>query len=231
MSAAEYALLVAGGSGTRMQSPLPKQFLPLNGKPILMHTIQAFFRYSSAVKLIVVLPSYDIQTWHDLCKKHHFNTPHQVTAGGIHRTESVRKGLQMIEGQEGFVAIHDGVRPLVSPQLIANSFAKAREKGNAVAAVPLKESIRSLKPNGHNAAEDRNSFRLIQTPQTFKVALIKRAYAEIPSDRVFSDDASVVEQQGEVIYLIEGEYRNIKITTPEDLNIAEIFLEQTSAMQ
>lgn len=224
----EYALIVAGGSGTRMQTKVPKQFLLLGGKPVLMHTIQAFNLYAASLQIIVVLPGPEIEEWKRLCALHGLDVPHQVVKGGSSRTDSVRKGLEMIEDSKGVVAIHDGVRPLVSSSIISESFRVAQEKGNAVAAVRLKDSIRRLEEEGSSRSEDREQFRIVQTPQTFLVAVIKEAYAQISVSEVLSDDASLIERYGKKIHLIEGHYRNIKITTPEDLSIAEAFMSYKS---
>lgn len=241
MRAREYALIVAAGSGTRMQSEVPKQFIPINGTPILMHTVQGFYRYSSSLQIFVILPASKINYWQQLCKKHNFNVPHQVVSGGTNRTESVRNGLNAIEEERGLVAIHDGVRPLISAELIAASFKTAKEKGNAVASVRLKDSIRRIiqldgsrsgdSQSGSSHAEDRDQFRIIQTPQTFRLEIIKKAYELTSLHEVLSDDASVIEKHGWSVCLIEGDYRNIKITTPEDLSIAEAFLTKASAMK
>lgn len=218
----QYALIVAGGQGSRMQSATPKQFLPLAGTPVLMHTIKQFYNYSSAVKLIVVLPEKELIQWEKLKKKHRFNIPHTVVCGGATRFQSVKNGLASITDAEALVAIHDGVRPLISVDVIANSFKIAENHGNAIASVPLKDSIRKIEGND-SYAEDRAKFRLIQTPQTFKLSLIKKAF-EVPEQAFFTDDASVLENTGERIILIDGSYDNIKITTPEDLIVAEALL-------
>lgn len=225
MNNREYAILVAGGKGTRIKSKLPKQFLELLGKPILMHTIEAFYRYSPTITIILVLPEDDFETWQSLCEKHHFNMPLILQKGGESRFQSVKKGLEKIEGA-GLVAIHDGVRPLVSEDIIGASFRLAAVHGSAVAAVRLKESIR-MTDQDTTKAMDRSKFRLVQTPQTFQVDLIKRAY-KIKEDPSLTDDASVAEKAGHLISLFEGSYENIKITTPEDLVIAEALLKSKS---
>jgi 2-C-methyl-D-erythritol 4-phosphate cytidylyltransferase len=217
----EFALIVAGGKGTRIKSKLPKQFIELKGLPILMHTINAFYRYSETITIILVLPEDDFETWEALCGKHHFNKPLILQKGGESRFQSVRNGLTRIT-EEGLVAIHDGVRPLVSADIIGASFRLAAVHESAVAAVRLKESIR-MTDQDNTKAMDRSRFRLIQTPQTFKVSLIQQAY-EIKEDPSLTDDASVAERAGHVISLFEGSYENIKITTPEDLRIAEALL-------
>jgi 2-C-methyl-D-erythritol 4-phosphate cytidylyltransferase len=221
LSHLEYALIVAGGKGTRIKSNTPKQFLELNGKPILLHTIDAFFRYSEKIKMILVLPKDDLQTWNHIAKKYAFTKPIIIQEGGETRFQSVKKGLEKISG-DGLVAIHDGVRPLVSENIIAASYRLAAVHGSAVAAVRLKDSIR-MTDQDQTKAVDRSRYRLIQTPQTFDVQLIKKAY-EIKEDETLTDDASVADRAGHAISLFEGSFENIKITTSEDLLVAEALL-------
>lgn len=225
MKTAEYALIVAGGKGTRIKSHLPKQFLEIAGLPVLMHTLNAFTRYSSDVQLILVLPENDFGLWKDLCEKYSFRTPHMLQAGGDTRFQSVRKGLEHVPDNT-LVCIHDGVRPLVHEELIAASFRLAAIHGSAVAAVRLKESIRMIDQDKTQAL-DRSKFRIIQTPQTFQSSLIKKAY-QIKEDTSLTDDASVAERSGYTISLFEGSYQNIKITTAEDLVIADALLKTKS---
>ncbi len=233
----EYALIVAGGKGTRMKSSMPKQFIELNGTPILIHTLKAFCRYSDSIVIVLVLPEEDFETWNALAATHHFSKPVILQKGGDSRFQSVRNGLNALTG-EGLVAIHDGARPLVSHDIISASFRLAAVHKSAVAAVPLKESIRmtdqaplpagSLAPwVGSTKAMDRSSFHLIQTPQTFDLQLIKKAY-QIKEDPSLTDDASVAERSGIPISLFEGSYENIKITTPEDLVVAEVLQKKKS---
>lgn len=217
----EYALIVAGGKGTRIKSKVPKQFLELLGKPVLLHTLEAFYRYAPHMAVVLVLPEDDFATWESICRKYDFNHPYVLRKGGESRFQSVKNGLAAIEG-EGLVAIHDGVRPLVNEDIIGASFRLAAVHQSAVAAVRLKESIR-MTDMDNTRAVDRSRFRLIQTPQTFNVQLIKKAY-EMKEDPSLTDDASVAERSGHVISLFEGSYENIKITTPEDLVIAEALL-------
>ncbi|MBX2956762.1 MAG: 2-C-methyl-D-erythritol 4-phosphate cytidylyltransferase [Cyclobacteriaceae bacterium] len=217
----EYALIVAGGKGTRIKSKVPKQFLDLDGLPILMHTINAFYKYSPAIKMVLVLPEDDFPLWEELCLLHDYHKPLILEKGGETRFQSVKKGLAKIE-TDGLVAIHDGVRPLVSEDIIGASFRLAAVHGSAVAAVRLKESLR-MTDQDNTKAVDRSKFRLIQTPQTFSVELIKKAY-ELKEDVSLTDDASVAEKAGHTISLFEGSYENIKITTSEDLVIAEALL-------
>jgi 2-C-methyl-D-erythritol 4-phosphate cytidylyltransferase len=219
----EYAIIVAGGSGTRMNSQVPKQFIIIQGLPILMHTIRAFFDYSTDISVIVVLAEKIHSQWFKLCKEHHFNYPVGLAKGGKTRFQSVKNGLDEI-GDEGLVAIHDGVRPLVDKAMIGASFQLAALHGCAVASVRLKESIR-ITDKDQTRNIDRSKFRLIQTPQTFQIPIIKRAYHQIENPS-FTDDASVAEKAGFKISLFEGSYRNIKITTPEDLLIADVLLKK-----
>ena len=221
MNSKEYALIVAGGKGTRIKSKTPKQFLELNGLPVLMHTILAFYRYSEKISIILVLPEDDMATWKSLCKQYNFRHNPTLQKGGETRFQSVKNGLEKIEG-DGLVAIHDGVRPLVNTEIIATSFRVAAVNDTAIAAVSLKESLRITNENATKAV-DRSNFKLIQTPQTFKVSLIKKAY-ESAEDSSLTDDASVAEKAGYSISLFEGSYENIKITTAEDLVVAEALL-------
>ncbi len=235
----KYTIIVAGGSGTRMQTDIPKQFLLLVGRPVLMHTIQQFEKYSAGnsegeLAIILVLPQEQISFWQELCKKHQFNTPHTIIEGGKSRYQSVKNGLNSIKIEENsddvenntdaIVAIHDGVRPLVSVSVIAQSFEMAKNKGNAVVFVPLKDSIRQVNTvNNTSQAVNRADFRLIQTPQTFQLSQIKKAYL-LPETPELTDDSSIAEKAGFEIHLLEGNYQNIKITTPEDLVFAETLL-------
>jgi len=219
----KYAVIVAGGSGKRMGTAIPKQFLLLDGKPILMHTLLSFFSADKNISLVVVLPEAHISTWQSLCEAYNFTIPHQVVEGGIERFFSVKKGLNSITEKHAIVAIHDGVRPFVSAQTIMNSFSQTETLKATTLAVDLKDSIRLVGEGGNSKAVDRSLYKLIQTPQTFSIELIKKAYRQEYSS-VFTDDASVVEGIGEKIHLIKGEYNNIKITTPEDLVIGEAIL-------
>ena len=214
----KYAIIVAGGSGSRMKSDIPKQFIEVGGLPILMHTLKRFKEAEPKIELILVLPESQFEYWNQLCEKYP-TVPHQLVKGGNTRFQSGLNGLKTIEN-EGLVAIHDGVRPFVSAEIIQESFKVANEKGTAVVSVPSKDSVRV---NGQ--AIDRSTVRLIQTPQTFQISLIKKAF-ETEELSTFTDDASVAEHAGFTINLIEGSYENIKITTPEDLQWAEIILKR-----
>ena len=216
----EYAIIVAGGSGSRMQHEMPKQFIEVAGKPILMHTIERFYQYNPDLRLVVVLPQQQLHTWRDLCRKHSFRLFHMAVAGGATRFGSVKNGLDTVQG-EGVVAVHDGVRPFVETATIKAAFEAAAAHGSAVVAVSPKDSIRLLTPEGSQAVP-RASYKLVQTPQCFRASILRRAYEQAEQEH-FTDDASVVEQLGEKVVLVEGNYRNIKITTPEDLILAEAF--------
>lgn len=217
----KFALIVAGGSGKRMDNLVPKQFIEIKGRPILMHTIDVFKRYDIQTEIILVLPYNYITNWEKLCEKHHFETKTKIAFGGETRFHSVKNGLNLIS-EKGIVFIHDGVRPLVSIQTIENCYKMAKEKGNALPVIPVSESVRIVK-NNHNQPVDRNGIMLVQTPQTFQTELIKAAYSKTSSAE-FTDDATVLEHSGESINLVPGNRENIKITYPEDLNFAESIL-------
>lgn len=222
----EFAIIVAGGSGNRMKSDVPKQFLLLHDTPILIHTLRRFFEYSPNIQVVLVLPENQIATWEQLAQQYQVPTHLPiVVAGGVTRFQSVKNGLSAIQAPEGLVAIHDGVRPFVSPQLITKSFETAAQHGTAVVCVSSKDSVRVISENGNNQAIERSQVRLIQTPQTFRLSLLRKAFEQTESPN-FTDDASVAETAGFPIYLIDGLYENIKITTPEDLIWATAFMSQ-----
>lgn len=199
-----------------MNSDVPKQFLLLNGKPILQHTIERFLGVSPTLHLILVLPARDRITWELLCRAHDFNPDIQLVDGGTTRFQSVRNGLNAIQSPDGLVAVHDGVRPFVPPEIIRNSYETAARTGSAVTCVPAKDSVRQVGPDGSSIALDRSTLRLIQTPQTFELGRFRRAF-QADEQPFFTDCASVMEYAGFPITLIAGSYENIKITTPEDL--------------
>jgi 2-C-methyl-D-erythritol 4-phosphate cytidylyltransferase len=217
-----FAIIVAGGFGARMQTALPKQFLLLNGLPILMHTLQAFHNTAAKPQLILVLHADYHELWLQLCVKYNFTIPHQLIKGGETRFHSVKNGLNVIQDLNTLIAIQDAVRPLTAAATINNSFTYAAEHGNAIAAVKSRDSIRQIKGD-HSVSLLRDDIYLVQTPQTFQWALLKKAYDQA-YDVKFTDDASVVESSGVKINLIEGSYENIKITFPEDIAIAEAIL-------
>ncbi|MFD2787164.1 2-C-methyl-D-erythritol 4-phosphate cytidylyltransferase [Hymenobacter rubripertinctus] len=218
-----YAIIVAGGSGTRMGTDRPKQFLELAGEPVLLHTLRRFAAPALGIReLILVLPAEQLGTWQELCGQYGISIPHTVVAGGATRWASVRAGLNQLAGADpGVVAVHDGVRPLTPPGVIEATYQAARNHGAAVAAVVPKDSVRNLSQQGSYAL-NRARLRLVQTPQCFDLDLLRRAY-QLPELSTFTDDASVVEDL-HPISLVEGDYRNLKITTPEDLFVAEALL-------
>jgi 2-C-methyl-D-erythritol 4-phosphate cytidylyltransferase len=215
----KFVLIVAGGTGSRMEAGSPKQFLLVAQKPILIHTIEIFIKYDPAIEIVVILPEHQMEAWEKLCRDYSFTAPHKICFGGEKRYHSVKNGLSEIEGG-GIVFIHDGVRPLVSIDTLDRCFTTAAQKGNAIPVAPVTESLRKVEL-GKNSAVDRSKYFLIQTPQTFKVKDIKKAYEQDYSP-FFTDDASVLEATGKTINLVDGNRENIKITYPEDLENAEI---------
>jgi len=217
----KFVIIVAGGSGSRMGTEIPKQFLELCGKPVLMHTIQVFYDFDPESKIILVLPEDQQQFWKGLCLKHSFSLVHQVVSGGKTRFNSVQNGLSQIDG-EGIVFIHDGVRPLVSWETLNRCLQTAQESGNAIPVLPVTESLRKLEGE-QNISVDRSQYFSVQTPQTFRSEQILEAFQQ-DFDPAFTDDASVAEKAGFSIHMVEGNRENIKITTPTDLIIAEALL-------
>lgn len=216
-------IIVAGGTGKRMKTEIPKQFIPVKGKPVLMHSFEKFTAFSAALEFYLVLPEIHFDDWKALQLKYDFNTPHVLVKGGRERFFSVRNALQKIIHEDSLVAIHDGVRPLVEVTVIRKAFETAAGKGNAVPAVWPEQSLRQITGNNSNFAVDRKAYRLIQTPQVFRLGLIRAAYEQDYQPH-FTDDASVLESAGEEIHLIEGNPENLKITRPPDLKIAEALL-------
>ncbi len=213
-----YALIVAGGSGSRMGAKIPKQFLELSGKPVLMRTIERFWSFDASIKIITVLPEDQMEYWEELQKKYSFSISCTNVKGGPERFFSVKNGLEKIENNS-LVAIHDGVRPLVSTATIKRCFDTARKFGNAVPVISPADSVRMITEQG-NMPVNRQYLRIIQTPQVFDSKLIKKAYLQAYSPE-FTDDASLLEKTGEVIHLVEGNRENLKITNPGDLAVAE----------
>jgi 2-C-methyl-D-erythritol 4-phosphate cytidylyltransferase len=216
-----YAVIVAGGSGKRMGAEIPKQFLELSGKPVLMHTIERFKSFNDAIEIITVLPENQLRFWIDLQKKYSFTVPHTLVKGGSVRFFSVRNGLKFVN-VPGLVAIHDGVRPFVSIDTIKRCFDTAEKLGNAIPTVSPADSLRILTDQG-SLSVNRLHIKQIQTPQVFNAELIKKAYLQEYRPE-FTDDATVLEKTGEKINLIEGNRENIKITNPEDLLISTALL-------
>jgi 2-C-methyl-D-erythritol 4-phosphate cytidylyltransferase len=216
-----YAVIVAGGSGTRMGSDIPKQFLKINDLPVLMHTINTFHNFDSGMKLILVLPESQIDYWQQLCTEHQFEVQHQIAKGGSTRFDSVKNGLALID-ESALIGIHDGVRPFVSPDTLKRCYHHAKALGNAIPVLDAFESIRQVNDEC-SQARDRTSIKLVQTPQVFSSDILMAAYTQKYSS-LFTDDASVVEKYGKTIHLVAGNRENIKITTPFDLVLAEAFI-------
>lgn len=222
----KYAIIVAGGSGSRMKSSVPKQFLTLGNKPILVHTIEKFLQIPE-LQLVLALPAEAIEYWNNISSDFFEDASRIKTVeGGKTRFQSVKNALLSIKDSQGLVAVHDGVRPFVSKDIIQASFDLAEEKLTAVVCVDSKDSVRMLE-NDDSRSVERKNVKLVQTPQTFDLELLKKAY-QVNDNELFTDDASVVEQFGQKIFLLDGDYRNIKITSPEDMQIAEVFLKTTT---
>ncbi|HOO98062.1 MAG TPA: 2-C-methyl-D-erythritol 4-phosphate cytidylyltransferase [Bacteroidales bacterium] len=216
-----YTLIVAGGTGKRMGAELPKQYLELAGKPVLMHTLERFKAFSEEIEIITVLPENQLRFWDDLQKRYSFSIPHTIVKGGKARFFSVKNGLKFVD-DDSLVAIHDGVRPFVSIATIEKCFETAEKLGNAIPVIPPTDSLRMVTEEG-SLPVNRLQYRQVQTPQVFSSALIKKAYLQeyLPE---FTDDATVLEKTGVKINLVEGNRENIKITTPEDLVISAALL-------
>lgn len=218
----DYAIIVAGGKGTRMRASIPKQFLPVNGLPVLMQTIKRFKECGDGLEIIIVLPKEQHEYWYELCKKHRFTSTYTVAEGGETRFHSVKNGLAMIpDDAEGIVGVHDGVRPFPSVEVIRNCYETARTAKAVVPVIPVVETLIHIDGQGNSETVPRDSYRLVQTPQAFDIQLLKRAYKQ-PYQDSFTDDASVVDSIGQEITLIDGNRENIKITTPFDLRMARI---------
>jgi 2-C-methyl-D-erythritol 4-phosphate cytidylyltransferase len=215
------ALIVAGGSGKRMKSQVPKQFMLLAGVPVLMHTMNVFYRYDKGMRIILVLPVDQFAAWKDLCEANDFKIGHEMVAGGETRFHSIQKNLDCIP-EQCLVAVHDGVRPLVSRDTIHRCFTAAAENGNAVPCVQIPETMRRIEEHTNRPA-DRAKYRLIQTPQVFAGSILKEAYRQ-GYQPGFTDDAGVVESCGYNIHLVDGNPENIKITLKQDFGIAEFLL-------
>jgi 2-C-methyl-D-erythritol 4-phosphate cytidylyltransferase len=216
----DYVIIVAGGKGLRMGTDIPKQFLPVGGRPVLMRTLERFRAYSPALSIILVLPESQQNYWRQLCREYHFDMEYQMANGGETRFHSVQNGLSLIpDDAEGVVGVHDGVRPFPAIEVIANCFETARTRKAVVPVVPVVETLRHVS----EGTKPRGDYRLVQTPQTFDIQLLKAANRQ-PYCDAFTDDASVVESYGHAITLVEGNRENIKITTPFDLTIAEAMI-------
>jgi 2-C-methyl-D-erythritol 4-phosphate cytidylyltransferase len=220
-----YVVIVAGGSGKRMGADIPKQFLNLAGRPVLMHTIERFKSFNDAIEIITVLPENQLRYWVDLQKKHSFDVSHTLVKGGLHRFISVKNGLKFVN-TPSLVAIHDGVRPFVTVDTIKRCFETAEKLGNAIPAVSPSDSLRMLTDKG-SIPLNRMHVKQIQTPQVFNAELIKKAYLQEYITE-FTDDATVLEKMGEKINMVDGNRENIKITNPEDLLISSALLPAVS---
>jgi 2-C-methyl-D-erythritol 4-phosphate cytidylyltransferase len=237
-----YAIIVAGGKGLRMGGDLPKQFIPVEGRPVLMRTLDTFYACDSAIRIILVLPRDHQPYWQELCREYHFAVPQRIADGGATRFHSVQNGLALVDAADALVAVHDGVRPFVSHEVIEACYRDAEAHGAVVPVIPVVETVRKLVKEDSAAVDDdssltlfpgfthsvtvsRDDYRLVQTPQTFLASLLRRAYAQ-PYCEAFTDDASVVETLGERVQLVEGNRENIKLTTPFDLTVAKALITQ-----
>ena len=230
----DYVIIVAGGKGLRMGSDIPKQFLPIGGKPVLMRTIDRFREYSADLQIILVLPEAQQAYWRDLCRQYQYPLPSEGAGGGFYllanggatRFHSVQNGLALVpDDVQGVVGVHDGVRPFPSADVISRCYETARTAGAVVPVVPVVETLRKIGPMSPmgSTTVPRDDYRLVQTPQCFDIQLLKAANRQ-PYNDGFTDDASVVESYGHAITLVEGNRENIKITTPYDLKIAEVLI-------
>ena len=221
----DYAIIVAGGKGLRMGGEIPKQFIPVAGKPILMHTLEKFQRFgerlvgAGGLEIILVLPKEQQEYWAELCTKYSFKVPHTIVNGGETRFHSVQNGLKTIpDNAEGVVGIHDGVRPFVSLDVIKRCYEEARVKKAVIPVMPVTDTLRDVT---QGKTVYRENYKIVQTPQTFDIQLLKAANQQ-PYSEAFTDDASVVEAIGQEVTMVEGNRENIKITTPFDLKIADV---------
>lgn len=221
----DYIIIVAGGKGLRMGGDIPKQFLPIKGKPVLMRTIERFREFSASMGIILVLPKSQQKYWQELCRQYDFNVEYSIADGGETRFHSVQNGLALIpDDEQGVVGVHDGVRPFVSIETISRCYETAREAKAVIPVVPVVETLRYVGIEGEGRNVLRSDYRLVQTPQTFDIQLLKEANKQEYRE-LFTDDASVVEGIGKKVEMVEGNRENIKITTPFDLAIAEVLTE------
>ena len=210
----KYIIIVAGGKGLRMGGDIPKQFLPVCGKPVLMRTLEAFHAYDASMRLILVLPVSQQAYWKQLCEEYQFDLVHEIANGGETRFHSVKNGLALVK-EDGLVGVHDGVRPFVSQEVISRCYEEAVSLKAVIPVIGVVETVRHLTEEGSETVP-RDQYKLVQTPQVFDVALLRRAYQQEYPD-LFTDDASVVEALGEKVYLVEGNRENINLTTHNDL--------------
>lgn len=217
-----HLIVVAGGTGSRMGMDLPKQFLLLRGRPILVHTLEQFHSWDPNLNIVVVLHPEFVDFWSDLCREHHLLVPHSTVAGGETRFHSVANGLARLQGDQGLVGVHDAVRPLVSHEVISRCFREAEKHGAAVPVVPVVDSLRRMHPD-RSEVVDRSEYRKVQTPQCFQLEVLRSAFEQLYS-KGFTDDASVVEAAGVKVSWVDGNVENVKITSPMDLAVAEALL-------
>lgn len=213
-------IITAGGIGKRMGTEIPKQFLLLDGKAILQHCIEAFYEFDPTIQLLVTLPETWMSYWKDLCQKNNFTISHQLVDGGKERYHSIQEALRYATGS--LIAVHDGVRPLITQDIIKNTFESAKNNQAAIPVIHVKDSLRKL-TDGNSSAVLRKDFVLVQTPQVFGSEILKKAYEQTFHEGI-TDDASLVEELGVQIHLVEGDECNIKITSPFDLKVAELYL-------
>lgn len=217
----KHIIIVAGGKGLRMGGDIPKQFLPIGGKPVLMRTLEAFYEYDPFIHIVLVLPVSQQAYWKELCRTYGFELSHDIADGGETRFHSVMNGLALVKG-EGVVGVHDGVRPFVAQEVIARCYEEAVTRKAVIPVIGVVETVRRL-VGEESETVPRDQYKLVQTPQVFDVVLLRKAY-EQPYTDMFTDDASVVEALGEKVWLVEGNRENVKLTTPFDLKLAEILL-------
>ena len=223
----DYVIIVAGGKGLRMGTDIPKQFLPIGGRPVLMRTIERFREYSADLQIILVLPEAQQDYWQELCHEYNFRIEYQLANGGQTRFHSVQNGLALVpDDAQGVVGVHDGVRPFPSIEVIRRCYETARTAKAVIPVIPIVETVRQLFGGQWALSKTvpRNEYRLVQTPQTFAIQLLKAANRQ-PYNDGFTDDASVVESYGYLITLVEGNRENIKITTPYDIIVAEAIIQ------
>ncbi len=219
----KFAVIVAGGTGSRLGSDIPKQFLMLDGKPLLMHSIETFYSYDPQIIIIVAMHPVYTGMWTELCAESHFTIPHQLVPGGETRFHSVKNALALVSGS-GLVAVHDAARPLASIDLVKRTFAEASVNNTAIPCISVNETVRSIE-NGIVKLLDRTTLRITQTPEVFDISLLLRAYQQLYR-QTFTDDASVVEALSQQVHLVDGESSNIKITLPGDIDLAEVYLKR-----
>ena len=212
-------IIVAGGKGLRMGGDIPKQFLPIGGNPILMHTIERFLSFDEEMQVVLVLPESQQDYWHTLCEQYRFTQPYTLANGGETRFHSVKNGLAQVSADATLIGVHDGVRPFVSCDTIRSTYEEAARSGAAIPVVDVVETVRHILKGNESETVSRNDYKLVQTPQVFSAPLLRKAY-EQPYTDFFTDDASVVERFGHSVTLVPGNRENIKITTPFDLTIA-----------